>query len=210
MIKLSYSCPEDLNSATRTDRGQFCGACQIDVYDFRGKSSAEIKEILDNNSSIRCGTFDSSQAEQDVVTKVNWFFRLAFAAVFILGLGVNTVFGQSDCKTGENIVVTEIVQYNSIQIKGTIFGDDKMPISNVTIWYESSDEEAMVISDKNGNFTLDLSDECHGQEIIIYFSHHSYKEKTLTIESLEVKQYIVKVKLDDRKEYFTGGIIARP
>lgn len=61
-VSIPNPCGEDWNKMTPTERGAFCGKCQIDVIDFTNKSNAEIKTILlANKGQHLCGHIKQSQ-----------------------------------------------------------------------------------------------------------------------------------------------------
>lgn len=208
MINLSFSCGENLENAPKTICGHYCAACKEDIFDFRGKSNEEIRDILKKDSNIKCGTFDSNMAQEEVRSKVNIIFRLAFAAVFIFGLNFGTFAQDSNCHTTNTVVVSEVEQSNTIQISGKIMRSDSIPLANASIWIENGDSPIKTVTDVDGNFVLDLSDDMFGKTIIVHFESAYYEEKTLKIKNLEVKNYLVEVVLEYQQE-MTRGVIVR-
>ncbi|MBD3639210.1 MAG: hypothetical protein HUJ25_17775, partial [Crocinitomicaceae bacterium] len=63
-IEIPEPCHENWADFTPTEKGAFCGSCQIDVVDFSNKSPEEVKAILKENAGKHmCGRFRKSQLE---------------------------------------------------------------------------------------------------------------------------------------------------
>jgi hypothetical protein len=63
-IEIAEPCHESWNDFTPTQRGAFCGKCQINVIDFSEKSNSEIQLILVENSGKKiCGRFTNKQLD---------------------------------------------------------------------------------------------------------------------------------------------------
>lgn len=61
-ITIPEPCHENWAEFTPTEKGAFCGSCQIDVIDFSNKSPIEIKSILKENAGKHlCGRFKKTQ-----------------------------------------------------------------------------------------------------------------------------------------------------
>jgi Secretion system C-terminal sorting domain len=61
-IQIPEPCHENWADFTPTQKGAFCGSCQIDVVDFSDKSPNEVKSILKQNAGQHmCGRFRKSQ-----------------------------------------------------------------------------------------------------------------------------------------------------
>ena len=116
MIQIKYDCPESVDLMPKTDCGIYCGSCARNIYDFRGKSLDEIAKIRTSNPEISCGVFDSQTASSDTRTTVQNVFRIAFAAIFILGFNVLTLFGQSPEIYDDSVKYSEIVSQKAIII----------------------------------------------------------------------------------------------
>lgn len=65
LISIPEPCHENWADFTPTEKGAFCGSCQIDVVDFSNKSSHEITSILKENAGKHmCGRFRKSQLNE--------------------------------------------------------------------------------------------------------------------------------------------------
>jgi hypothetical protein len=61
-ISIPEPCHENWADFTPTQKGAFCGSCQIDVIDFSTKTPNEVKSILlENSGKHLCGRFKKSQ-----------------------------------------------------------------------------------------------------------------------------------------------------
>jgi hypothetical protein len=64
MLSIPKPCNEDFSAMTPTERGAYCGKCQIDTYDFKGMSNLEIKEVLEESRGKQiCGQFYVDQID---------------------------------------------------------------------------------------------------------------------------------------------------
>src|ERR1051326_1671697 len=95
-ITIPKPCHEDWNKMTPDQKGAFCGSCQKSVYDFTGKSDAEIAGILEKNKGKKiCGRFDASQLERPMEKNIpvyhlqqnNYSGLQAFAMALFLVFG---------------------------------------------------------------------------------------------------------------------------
>jgi len=94
-IKISKPCHENWNEFTPTQKGAFCGKCQIDVIDFTTKSNSEIKDILENKTNNHmCGRFSNNQLQNFNTDYALWqnqsqsTFQSKFIFAIILGFGL--------------------------------------------------------------------------------------------------------------------------
>ena len=64
-ISIPEPCHENWADFTPTQKGAFCGSCQIDVVDFSNKTPDEVKAILKENAGKHmCGRFRKSQLDE--------------------------------------------------------------------------------------------------------------------------------------------------
>lgn len=97
MLSIPEPCHEDFSKMTPTQRGSFCGKCQIDTFDFRNLSDLEVNRVLlENKNEHLCGQFTNTQ----LVSLNNGFlewknqksntFRSKFllALILVFGLGL--------------------------------------------------------------------------------------------------------------------------
>ena len=115
-INIKEPCGEDFSKMTKTEKGHFCGKCEIDVYDFTNKSNNEIKSVLrDNIGQQLCGRFN-----QDSIDSLNTEFyiwqnqntrsfqsRFVYALIMVFGL---TLFS---CNEKEARLIGNITTQNA-------------------------------------------------------------------------------------------------
>ena len=96
-IHIPEPCNENFNLMPPTERGAYCAKCSTDTFDFKGKSTDEIRQILKANLGKKvCGQITSTQLnalnqefEQWTFTSTKSFqsgFLFALIAVFGLSL----------------------------------------------------------------------------------------------------------------------------
>ena len=94
-ITIAEPCHENWADFTPTQRGAFCGTCQINVIDFSQKSNQEIKTILNLNAGKKmCGKFKTTQLDSFNSEYHHWqnqnnsTFQSKFIFALVLGFGL--------------------------------------------------------------------------------------------------------------------------
>lgn len=208
MIKMRYNCPEDVANMPKSGCGHFCDVCAKNVYDFRGKSKEEAKAILKNDPSINCGIFDDQQISNRNRSLIENLFRIAFAAVFVLGFNASMLFGQDNqCGSGsESVKITKVEANGTIAFSGTMYTLNQTPLAGAHVSYVIDGESTIVETDENGKFNITLSDDQFGKSITFYFSHPGYGEAYYTLTKAELMHYVAEITLGEHK-YSRGVII---
>lgn len=116
-IQIPEPCHENWADFTPTQKGAFCGSCQIDVVDFSDKSPNQVKSILKENSGQHmCGRFKKSQLEElnndfyawDNQSVRSFQSKFLYACVVVFGM---TLF--TSCNLTEHNFLSEIgIQQN--------------------------------------------------------------------------------------------------
>lgn len=103
-VDIAEPCHENWNQMSPTEKGAFCGKCQIDVVDFSNKTALEVKQILhDNIGKHLCGRFKKLQLEELNSDYLVWenqstqTFQSKFLLACVLVFGM-TLF--SSCANG--------------------------------------------------------------------------------------------------------------
>jgi hypothetical protein len=103
-VDIAEPCHENWNQMSPTEKGAFCGKCQIDVVDFSNKTALEVKQILhDNIGKHLCGRFKKVQLEELNSDYLVWenqsihTFQSKFLLACVLVFGM-TLF--SSCANG--------------------------------------------------------------------------------------------------------------
>jgi len=103
MLSIPNPCSEDFITMTPTERGAFCGKCQIDTIDFKGMSNAQIKETLirEKDNHI-CGEFFDIQIDEYNLLYFSKVERTPKYFFSILGVLLSTLF--VSCQTSHTEV----------------------------------------------------------------------------------------------------------
>jgi hypothetical protein len=103
-VDIAEPCHENWNQMSPTEKGAFCGKCQIDVVDFSNKTALEVKQILHENIGKHlCGRFKKVQLEELNSDYLVWenqsihTFQSKFLLACVLVFGM-TLF--SSCANG--------------------------------------------------------------------------------------------------------------
>lgn len=205
MIEMLYTCPENLDKMGKTDCGLYCDSCKKEVFDFTGKSLGEIAKIQDEDPSISCGVFDSEVVVENPRTVVQNIFRIAFAAVFVLGLNVSMLFAQSPAEA-DNIIVKETVEARESFITGQVFNHNGKAIA-ATISYYLGDEKVEFYTEKDGTFKIEIPADYAGTKLYIDFHAKGMSMQHMTIEQLSGKCYTYEIHLQKvkRRKYRYRG-----
>ena len=108
MFELSFNCPEDPTKMERIRGGFKCDLCSHKVIDFTGMSNVEIQEVLNGQKGKKtCGIYKRGQLVNPERSRQFSIFKLAFVAVFVLGMNTSSCFGQ-DSLSNETIKEVEL------------------------------------------------------------------------------------------------------
>jgi len=210
MIELGYPCPEDVASMEKTDCGNFCSTCSKDIMDFRDKSMEETKKILAENKSITCGIFNKDQMKKPTVDHVSSLFRIAFAAVFLLGFNMNVLFGQSCEVSSPDHIKVEQLKAEKVKIHGQVLGFNEEVLPDTRIYYDYNETRYELYSDEEGKFELVLDTDGNppiiGEDITITFAYGGMEAETVYINKIEKETYTITVNLVQR-EYYRGMMV---
>jgi hypothetical protein len=141
-ISIPEPCHENWADFTPTEKGAFCGSCQIDVVDFSNKSSNEIKTILKENAGKSvCGRFKKSQLDDlnddffawENQSAKSFQSKFLYACMIVFGM---TLFTSCTIESGLNFSNDGIALFDNSTSQLNIFnppmeGDTtKKPIEN--------------------------------------------------------------------------------
>lgn len=198
MIHLQYDCPEDIVNLPKNDCGFYCEACKKNVFDFRGKSLVEIAKLKSDNPTVSCGVFDAEVVKEDNRTAVQNIFRIAFAAIFVMGFNASILFSQSVNDVDANVQLLEEVKSENAYLTGTVYNQRGKAVS-ATLSYYINDERIEVKTDENGKFKIELPSEVLGKAFGIDVSAEGMYAKYLSIPLIESKCYTYEINLDKIK-----------
>ncbi|OIQ36055.1 MAG: hypothetical protein BM555_03510 [Crocinitomix sp. MedPE-SWsnd] len=213
MIQISYDCPESVSDMPKTECGLFCQTCSKNIHDFRGKSLDEISKIRIEDPTISCGVFDSTVAQSDSRTTVQNFFRIAFAAIFVLGFNVTTLFSQTVDNLDTSVKYTEVVAESAF-VMGEITNHHNRPLQAKVTYTVKGMESVEIEVTKDGKFEFQLDREHLGKKVYLVVAADGFYTKYLTIEALSTKCHTFEVQMTKAKKYrgrrrgHTAGVIA--
>jgi hypothetical protein len=123
-LDIAEPCHENWNQMSPTEKGAFCGKCQIDVVDFSNKTALEVKQILrDNIGKHLCGRFKKVQLAELNSDYLVWgnqsihTFQSKFLLACVLVFGV-TLFSSCTYGTAQNPLP---IDFGSEKIKDSLF-----------------------------------------------------------------------------------------
>jgi hypothetical protein len=195
-----------------TESGLYCESCAKNIVDFRGKSVEEISKIRTENPRISCGVFDSEAASADSRTSVQNIFRIAFAAIFVLGFNVTTLFGQSLDASYTSVKYTEVVAQNA-SIMGAVINHHGKPLAAKVAYKIKGGETISFETLKDGLFEFELPALHLGKQVYISIMAEGFYTKYLSIDNLTSKCHIFeaqlsKAKKPKRRNRHVSGMIA--
>ena len=200
MIEIKYNCPESFDDMPKKGCELYCSVCDKNVHDFRGKTLDEIQKIKAKNPSIDCGVFDKEVSYVDTRSRVSQMFRIAFAAIFVLGFNAASLFGgQFDPVEIEasSILVEEKVA-EEIFIEGTIVNHRNKPLS-AKIYCTVGEEQHEFLSAEDGTFKIQFDREYIGKNMTISFYADGMYSKSVFIDALVAKCYVYEIQMEKYK-----------
>ena len=134
-FSIPQPCNENFAAMTKTQQGAFCNKCATDTFDFRNKTTDEIKQILRANIGKHvCGQITLEQEAKLNADFEAWSFRStrSFQSAFLFTL--IATFGLTLFSCNEKKHEAEIVQFQqtvkSILDNGAAF-EEKLPAVEV-------------------------------------------------------------------------------
>ncbi len=136
-ISIPEPCHENWADFTPTEKGAFCGSCQIDVIDFSNKSPNEIKSILHENAGKHmCGRFKKTQLVQlndDFFAWQNQSARslqskFLYACLIVFGMTLFTGCESNQHVVGELYYEEPIEQINEPELPNKSHIEEEAPV----------------------------------------------------------------------------------
>lgn len=119
MISIPKPCHENWNEMTPTQKGAFCGKCQIDVIDFSKMTDVEIKEtLIAQRGNHLCGKFKTTQLETFNLKYSNWenqpyhIFQSKFILACLIAFGMSLF----SCTNQQHFNLNSLKTVNTIEI----------------------------------------------------------------------------------------------
>ena len=184
----------------KKDCDLYCQTCVKNIYDFRGKNLDEISKIRRANPEISCGVFDAEVASADSRTTVQNIFRIAFAAIFVLGFNISTLFAQPTDRFDTSVKYTEVVA-GSAFVMGQVLNHNGKPIQATVSYSLDNGENVTFETGKDGKFEFELPADFIGQKVYITLTTDGFYSKYLTIDELSNKCHSFEVQLSKVKKH---------
>lgn len=210
---MQFNCPENVGEMIQ-ENGKFnCQSCSRLITDFRGMSNEEIADEIARNSGKTCGVLESNQIVNPERSRFNALFRMAFAAVFILGLSSTALFGQETSSPYEvvNSHAENSVEEMKVKIRGTILEEDTgEPIPFARVWIEVKGERFAAMSDFDGRYQINVPMSlAAGRDLVLNVQYIGYED--LRVEGIVCKStdevVVVDVELKQYGCYIIVGIV---
>jgi hypothetical protein len=186
MIDLTFSCPQDITSMPKTSCGFFCIGCKKEVVDFRKFSDDEIQKYSKENKEKICGVFNSTQLVSPLKSDVLSIFRIAFAAIFILGINTTQLFAQDSIATA---IINPIFSDSTFFIEGQIFDEDSISMPFAKVYVVTSDATFGCMTDFEGKYRLAVPGKYIGQSFKLCVSFITYSAHAIHFENFQ-KSYL--------------------
>lgn len=213
MIQLQFSCPEELENMHKNSCGFYCDSCKKEVADFRGKSLSEIHKFRKENPTIECGVFNPDVVKENPKTIVHTIFRMAFAAVFVLGFNASVLFSQEVTDADSNVNVVKVEPSQIAYLSGTVVNHLGKPIRS-TITYVLNKTRYEISTNEKGDFYFELPTELIGKSFSFELHAKGMYTKYLSVSTLAGKCYTFQVQMSKtrrgRKSYLMGRSIGCP
>ena len=214
MVALSYSCSKfERQLSANSTEGFDCAACRCSVHDFRSKTNNEIREILEAKKERVCGVFHTSQIINDCASKINSWFRWAFAAVFVFGLtfNANGQIVDTTIVSGDTVFDISTASQEQYRLRGVVTSEETgEPLPFVRVLVEINGMTYGAKSDFDGCYTLVLPDSIAvGDQLTIRFEGVMMKQKEIlwTISSRNQPIHHLNVALLEEEMNLSIGLV---
>lgn len=208
MIEMEFNCPESLNSMPKNDQGFYCQSCSKTIVDFTGKSNKEISEIIQRNSGKTCGVLRKNQVLNPFQSQINSLFRLAFSAVFVLGLSSANLFGQEEVSPPiVTKIKTDTIEDVYYTVRGQVLDKETLePVFFAKVKVMIDSTMFMAITNFDGFYRIKiLQNLAVGGRVSIETRSVMYGK--LLIENVPFKSYSRMLNIDIELEQENGCIV---
>lgn len=191
---MTYKCPEELEEMQKSSCGFYCESCKKEVFDFRGLSRARIKQIT-REKNVQCGIFDPEVAVASHRSVVQTIFRVAFTAVFLLGLNAATLFAQTKVHYDSTKVTMTTESSEKVLVKGVLKDHRGKPLEG-TASYVVGDTEFKFSTNSEGEFEFEIDTVMIGHAVNLYFVAEGKRAEHIYIEDVEARTYWYEIQLE--------------
>lgn len=203
MTRLSFCCPQNIQTMGATPNGKHCELCQKNIVDFTSFSPNQVQDYLHKNPDTNCGIFKPSQVTQPIQSNVSTLFKMAFGLVFMLGFNSTNLFAQADT------IAIPVTNPESILINGTIISGGVPVVFAKIILYSDNQILCVTMSDFDGRYQLNLDAQFAREDLTLVVRCIGYQETHILLGPLDPGQTTVNVSPVEANEddFLTGLII---
>ncbi|WP_027420623.1 carboxypeptidase-like regulatory domain-containing protein [Crocinitomix catalasitica] len=193
-MQLKFNCPIPVDSLQSKKDGLHCSACNKTITDFRGLSNTEIAK---RNTPNTCGIFTKAQITNRKRALIFSKFKLAFVAVFILGISSNVLFSQDSIPSLE--IDSNIVNTRYYTLFGKVTDENGQPTPFVNLILVNDSLTRKTRSDIDGNFKFELPISEFANKFVdlsarfVGYSEMKYKDIYFgTVQEIELQVKMIK------------------
>ncbi|MGB1104384.1 MAG: hypothetical protein ACPG21_12265 [Crocinitomicaceae bacterium] len=210
MAELLYNCSKFERDLKPQKVGFYCRSCDRCIIDFRGKTADEIRNIQSKTDRPVCGVFDEFQITNKTASKIHSWFKLAFAAVFVVGLTFNASGQVADSTVTKQISIDQ--QHDQSVVFQGVVSDaetgEPVPIARVYLKYGGN--EYLVRTNFDGEYRLRIDQELAvGDQFDLYFTGIFYDSLMVKVSVTDQKQnmYVVNAQLSYENDLQIVGLV---
>lgn len=185
MPEIQFPCPEDILSMPKTSCGHFCSGCNKEVVDFRNTPNEKIQEHLQRSQGKTCGIFNSRQINRPANAFISALFRLAFTAVFFLGMDCTQLSAQETADSTSTTIVEK-----PVIIHGHLVDQESIPLVFAKVYTTFNGTVYGCLADVNGDYKLNLPATALGQPIELNIRQVGFAALVIKIDKLEENMLI--------------------
>lgn len=204
MFDLKFPCSQRPDSMKKSEKGFYCQGCDKSIHDFRGKNKEEIMEVLCSSTTEVCGVFDTPMIRSKMERHFS-LFRMAFAAVFFLGLSSTDLMAQVGTSSEPPVEQSSEERY----IHGKVTSDDGEPIPFARVWVGMGEKRIGTISDIEGDYRIKLPADFHENNLRVQSKSILYGETIVERVSLHEGQALVNIELSNELTMLSGMVIIK-
>lgn len=176
-ILVKKPCEKTFSSFAKTSQGAFCNFCNKEVIDFRNMTSTELLKFFEENQSITCGIFKTSQMKtysKPLVYKTKTHFNYLMALSFALCslVGIQNIQAQQTNALTETTKTSEQVGL----LTGTVLDHENLPLPNMSIVLKGTKVGTSTNFDGEFTFPQKLK-----EGDVLIFSSLGYSPKSIKI-----------------------------
>lgn len=159
-------CNENWENMTPNNDGRHCQICDLTVHNLKDNSLDEIDQLKDKKGKI-CGRVTKLQLSE--FQYLHPMKRFAIALFLVFGSSLFTVSYSQIIEENTQIQKND----NRYVIKFTAEEKDGTPLKGVFINFDTYDDYKEGTTDKNGNLTLDFTNQAKEIEVYVNVSYES-------------------------------------